>query len=96
MNSTPIPAATGLGAIRGLGYVFILCDDFERMKAFYTDVFGFPVEEETPGTMIEFWVGGVFLGLSTRGRSYNGPSVPQDSASLQLSLRVPPADVDAA
>lgn len=87
---------TGLGAIRTLDYVFILCDDLEKMKAFYLGLFGFTVQEETPGKMIEFRVGGLFLGLRSRGRRYDGPAVADTSASIQLSFRVPPSDVDSA
>ena len=31
-------AKTGLGAIRSMDYVILLCDDIERMKQFYRDV----------------------------------------------------------
>jgi len=88
--------ATGMGAIRGLGYVFILCNNIDRMKRFYQGLFQFQIEEETPGRMVEFRVGSVFLGLRTRGRTYDGPALPEKSASVQLSFRVPPSDVDAA
>jgi catechol 2,3-dioxygenase-like lactoylglutathione lyase family enzyme len=90
------PAPTGIGAIRSLDYVFILCDDLDRMTAFYRDLFRFEVQEETPGRMIEFRVGSLFLGLRARGRSYDGVGAPEGSASIQLSFRVPPSDVDAA
>jgi glyoxylase I family protein len=94
--SDTIHANTGLAAIRGIGYVFILCDDLEKMTRFYRDVFALPVEEETPGVMIEFRLGGLFLGLRARGRQYDGPGIAEQSASVQLSFRVPPSDVDIA
>lgn len=86
----------GVGAIRSLDYVFILCDDLEKMKQFYLDLFDFQIEEETRGRMVEFRLGSLFLGFRTRGRRYDGPQIPNQSASIQLSFRVPPADVDIA
>ena len=87
---------TGFGAVRSLDYVILLCDDLEGMKAFYEKVFGFHVEEEVPGVMIFFRVGTLFLGLRLRGRHYDGPEIETESASVQISFRVPPADVDLA
>ncbi|WP_299849428.1 VOC family protein [uncultured Roseovarius sp.] len=103
MNKNPNAASqgdpnrnAGFDAIRGLGYVFILCDDIDKMKRFYQDLFRFRIEEETPGLMVEFRVGSLFLGLRPRGRHYDGPRAPKQSASVQLSFRVPPSDVDIA
>lgn len=87
---------TGFGAIRSLDYVFVLCDDLQTMRTFYTETFGFRIEEEVPGKMVVFRVGSLFLGLRLRGRSYDGPANPNASASVQISFRVPPADVDIA
>lgn len=87
---------TGFGAIRSLDYVILLCDDLEKMKAFYAGLFAFRVEENMPGNMVFFRVGALFLGLRRRGRPYDGPPVPARSASIQISFRVPPADVDIA
>ncbi|MEM7061450.1 MAG: VOC family protein [Pseudomonadota bacterium] len=87
---------TGVGTIRSLDYVFLLCDDVDKMKDFYLGLFQFQVEEETPGRMVEFRLGTLFLGLRARGRRYDGPSNQEASASVQLSFRVPPADVDIA
>lgn len=87
---------TGLGAIRSLDYVIVLCDDLEAMKNFYRSVFDFRIEEEQPGKLICFRVGTLFLALRPRGRQYDGPAIPKTSASIQLSFRVPPADVDIA
>jgi len=84
----------GFGAIRSLDYVILLCDDLEKMKAFYGNLFSFQVEEQQPGSMIFYRVGTLFLGLRRRGRPYDGPTVPTASASIQISFRVPPADVD--
>ncbi|MEM8837784.1 MAG: VOC family protein [Pseudomonadota bacterium] len=87
---------TGLGSIRSLDYVILLCDDFEAMKRFYLDVFGFQIEDEAAGVWIGFRVGTFFLALRPRGRQYDGPAIPEQSAYIQLSFRVPPADVDIA
>jgi catechol 2,3-dioxygenase-like lactoylglutathione lyase family enzyme len=89
-------ARTGLGAIRSMDYVILLCDDIERMKRFYRDVIGFEIEDEAPGAWVGFRVGSLYLGLRPRGRTYDGPRIPETSACVQLSVRVPPADVDAA
>ncbi|MEM9045409.1 MAG: VOC family protein [Pseudomonadota bacterium] len=87
---------SGFGAIRSLDYVILLCEDLENMTNFYTTLFEFQAAESTPGHMVFFRVGTLFLGLRRRGRSYDGPHVPQQSTAIQLSFRVPPADVDAA
>ncbi len=86
---------SGLGAIRSMDYVIVLCDDLDGMKRFYSDIFDFRIEEETEH-WIAFRVGTLFLGLRSRGRSYDGPAIPDTSAAMQLSFRVPPADVDLA
>ncbi|WP_170415443.1 VOC family protein [Ruegeria atlantica] len=83
-------------AIRSLDYVILLCDDLAKMKAFYERLFEFQIEEYVPERMIFFRVGVLFLGLRKRGRVYDGPSVPSSSASIQISFRVPPGDVDLA
>ena len=85
----------GIGAIRKLDYVIILCDDIPKMKEFYSDLFGFTVEEETKH-WVAYRLGGLFLGLRKRGRFYDGVAGPDASASMQISFRVPPADVDRA
>lgn len=86
----------GFGAIRSVDYIIVLCDDLEKMKRFYMDLFGFQVEDEEDGHWVGFRVGTLFLGLRPRGRSYDGPKAPDISAKIQLSFRVPPADVDLA
>ncbi|MEJ6395545.1 VOC family protein [Gymnodinialimonas sp. 2305UL16-5] len=86
----------GFKAIRSLDYVILVCDDLAKMKAFYQGLFEFQVDEDFPERMVFFRVGTLFLGLRTRGRGYDGPSVPSLSASIQISFRVPPADVDLA
>ena len=89
-------AKTGLAAIRSLDYVILLCEDFKKMERFYRDVFSFQIEDEQPGIWVGFRVGTLFLALRPRGRKYDGPRMSDTSATIQLSFRVPPADVDAA
>ena len=84
----------GLKAIRSLDYVILLCDDLAKMKGFYERLFEFQIEEDFPERMVFFRVGTLFLGLRKRGRAYDGPTVPPLTASIQISFRVPPADVD--
>lgn len=86
----------GISAIRSLDYIFVLCDDLNKMKCFFVDVFDFRIEEEDEGQYVVFRAGNLFLGLRSRGRKYDGPQIPGKSASIQLSFRVPPADVDIA
>ena len=87
---------SGLNAIRSVDYIIVLCDDLEKMKRFFIDIFDFHIEEEEEGHFVAFRVGTLFLALRPRGRSYDGPKIPNKSASIQLSFRVPPADVDMA
>jgi len=86
----------GFGAIRSMDYVIVLCGDLDKMRSFYTDLFGFHIENEEPGKSVWFRVGTLFLGLRRRGRPYDGPEILEGSAAVQLSFRVPPADVDIA
>jgi len=86
----------GFGAIRSLDYVIILCDDFAKMRDFYENLFDFHIEGDVSGIWAAFRVGTLFLGLRPRGRPYDGPTVPGNSACIQISFRVPPADVDIA
>lgn len=87
---------TGVGAIRSVDYIILLCEDIDAMRHFYAEVLQFPILEEASGTFVGFQVGGVWLGLRPRGRRYDGLPVSAASASIQLSFRVPPADVDLA
>ena len=86
----------GFDAIRSLDYVIVLCDDLDKMRHFYKDLFRFHIEDEDPGKSVWFRVGTLFLGLRLRGRPYDGPKILEESAAIQLSFRVPPADVDIA
>ena len=96
MKSEPQPPPSGLGALLSVDYVIILCDDLATMRHFYADVLGFTVAEETPGEFVGFVVGGLWLSLRPRGRTYDGPAIPLESAAIQISFRVPPDNVDLA
>lgn len=87
---------SGFGAIRSVDYISILCVDLPTMRRFYTEVLEFSVYDEEPGHWVSFQIGTLWLALRPRGRSYDGPAIPDESAATQLSFRVPPADVDLA
>lgn len=95
-TETSASEKTGLSAIRNLDYTIILCDDLDVMRDFYTKVLRFRIDHETTGAWVALQVGSSFLTLRPRNRSYDGPSVPKQTASLQLAFRVPPKDVDRA
>ena len=79
--------------IHHLDYVILLCDDLARMKAFYHDALGFPIERDWDD-WIEMRAGAVLLTIRIRGRSYDGQKVP-GAAGVQLAFRVSPTEVDA-
>jgi len=81
-----------LKSIRHLDYVVLLCNDLLLMKNFYHEIMGFPIYLETD-FWIEMRVGSVLLTLSQRGRPFEGPPVPDNSASFQLAFRVTPQEV---
>jgi catechol 2,3-dioxygenase-like lactoylglutathione lyase family enzyme len=84
-----------LKAIRHLDYVVLICADVERMRRFYEDVLGFPLNRELGPSWIELRIGSSILALRPRDRPYDGPAPAAATASVQLAFRVPPADVDA-
>lgn len=79
--------------IHNLDYVILLCEDIARMKAFYHETLGFPIERDWDD-WIEMRAGTVRLTLRRRGRAYDGPESP-GAAGVQLAFRVAPVDVDA-
>ena len=86
----------GLGSIRNLDYVVLLCEDLERARRFYLDVMQFRVERETP-RWVSFHVGSGLLCLRPRtleGVFQDGPGAPSGSASVQLAFRVAPPEID--
>jgi lactoylglutathione lyase len=76
-----------------LDYVILLCEDLTRMKSFYHEVLGFPIERDWEG-WIEMRAGAVLLTLRKRGRPYDGPRT-SGAAGVQLAFRVSPPDVEA-
>ena len=75
-----------------LTYTILLCEDLSRMKTFYHETLGFPIERDWED-WIELRAGAVLLTLRSRGRPYDGqPKVPH-SAGVQLAFRVEPEDV---
>ena len=82
-----------LRSIQELTYVIVLCDDLDRMQAFYRNLFPFPVESES-ATGMTFRAGSVLLGLRKRTRDYDGHSEGIESPGVQLAFLVSPAEVD--
>ena len=86
----------GLGSIRNLDYVVLLCEDLVRARQFYLDVMKFRLERETP-RWVSFHVGSSLLCLRPRsleGVFQDGPGAPPGSASVQLAFRVAPSEID--
>jgi catechol 2,3-dioxygenase-like lactoylglutathione lyase family enzyme len=79
--------------IRSLDYVILLCDDLQRMRAFYHGTLGLRIERDWDG-WLELRVGAVLLTLRSRGRPYDGQK-PRGTAGVQLAFRVSPPEVDA-
>ena len=82
-----------LASVQRLSYVIVLCDDMDRMKAFYRDLFSFPVESET-ATSLALRAGSVLLALRQRTRDYDGRGGGSESPGVQLAFLVSPAEVD--
>ena len=86
----------GLGSIRNLDYVVLLCEDLARARQFYCDVMKFRLERETP-RWVSFHVGSGLLCLRPRtleGMFQDGLGAPAGSASVQLAFRVAPPEID--
>ena len=79
--------------IQQLSHAIVLCNDMDRMKAFYKDLFSFPIEVETD-TSLSFRAGSVVLGLRQRTRKYDGRGGVPESPGLQLAFQVSPAEVN--
>ena len=82
-----------LTPVQKLSYVIVLCDDIDRMKKFYRDLFSFPVDSETDESLA-LRVGAVLLGLRQRTRNYDGRGGGPESPGVQLAFLVSPAEVD--
>lgn len=82
-----------LTALTQLNYVIVLCDDLDRMKAFYRMLFDFPIDSESE-TGLAFRAGSVLLALRKRTRDYDGQGVRSDLPGVQIAFLVSPAEVD--
>ena len=81
-----------LTSVKQLNYAIVLCDDLETMKAFYRDLFPFPVDSESE-TGLTFWAGDVLISLRKRTRYYDGNGVRPELPGVQLAFLVSPDEV---
>ena len=71
-----------------LTYILILCEDIERMKSFYRDLFGsYEVDSESE-TGLALRAGNVLLALRKRTRGYDGSGVRADLPGVQIAFLV--------
>ncbi len=82
-----------LTSLQQLNYVIVLCDDLDRMKAFYRMLFAFPIDSESE-TGLAFRAGSVLLALRKRTRNYDGEGVRRELPGVQIAFLVSPAEVD--
>jgi lactoylglutathione lyase len=76
-----------------LTYVIVLCEDLNRMKAFYRDLFDFPVDSESD-TGLALRAGSVLLALRKRTRGYDGSGLRPELPGVQIAFLVSPEEVD--
>ncbi|MDP6699483.1 MAG: VOC family protein [Candidatus Latescibacteria bacterium] len=81
-----------LTAVRQLDYAIVLCADLDRMKAFYRDLFDFPIAAES-ATGLTFQAGAVKLSLRLRTRGYDGQGTRSELPGVQLAFLVAPDEV---
>ncbi len=82
-----------LRAVKQLDYAIVLCDDLERMKIFYRDLFDFAIDSESD-TGLTFRAGAVLLSLRKRTRTYDGSGTRPQLPGLQLAFLVAADEVD--
>jgi lactoylglutathione lyase len=82
-----------LNAVKQLSYVIILCNDIERMKAFYSDLLAFPINSESD-TTLTFRTGSTLFSLRQRTRDYDGQGVRPELPGVQVAFLVSPDEVD--
>ena len=82
-----------LTLVKQLTYVIVLCDDMERMKAFYRDLFAFEIDSES-ATSLAFRAGSVLLALRQRTRNYDGVGVRPELPGVQIAFLVQPNEVE--
>ena len=83
-----------LTAVKQLSYAIVLCDDMERMKAFYRDLFTFEIDSESDTSLAFRAGGGVLMALRKRTRGYDGSGVRADLPGVQLAFLVAPDEVE--
>jgi lactoylglutathione lyase len=76
-----------------LTYIIVLCEDLNRMKAFYRDLFDFPVDSESD-TGLALRAGSVLLALRKRTRGYDGSGIRLGLPGVQIAFLVSPEEVD--
>lgn len=84
-----------LKEIRNLDYTVLLCANLAETRAFYRDVMGFPVEDDSEN-WVSFRVGAALLTLRPRGQDPTGGSdgpFEEGSAAVQLAFRVSPGAI---
>ena len=81
-----------LSAMRQLDYAIVLCEDLDRMKAFYRDLFDFPIASES-ATGLTFQAGAVKVSLRQRTRGYDGQGTRSELPGVQLAFLVAPDEV---
>ena len=81
-----------LSAVRQLDYAIVLCEDLDRMKAFYRDLFDFPIASES-ATGLTFQAGAVKLSLRQRTRGYDGQGTRSELPGVQLAFLVAPDEI---
>ena len=81
-----------LKAVKQLNYTIILCDDMELMKAFYRDLFPFPIRGDGE-TGLGFETGTTQFSLRKRTRHYDGQGTRNDLPGVQTAFLVEPDEV---
>jgi catechol 2,3-dioxygenase-like lactoylglutathione lyase family enzyme len=83
-----------LSAVQKVDYVILLCDDLARMRAFYQELFAFPVVAERDD-VLALNAGSVTFCLRKRTRHYDGTGRGTNSPGVQLAFQVGRGEVDA-
>ena len=81
-----------LTTVHQLDYAIVLCEDLDRMKAFYRDLFDFPIASES-ATGLTFQAGAVKLSLRQRTRGYDGRGTRGELPGVQLAFLGAPEEV---
>ena len=82
-----------LTQVKNLSYAIVLCDDIERMKAFYRGLFAFPVISESE-TTLAFHAGSTVFSLRQRTRGYDGQGSRPDLPGAQFAFLVEADEVE--